>query len=110
MRLGVNINNVVNHINSQLCSIEKKLNRAKKRIDKIESELSNKIIQVKTQTEKLTEEKDCYSLINIVDTLEEIKNVIDKLDNIEASPSGIHEVSLDSLIEDEYEKMELFVF
>lgn len=101
---------VIRLIETQLGSFEQKLSDAKIRINKIENDLNKRIKQVRVQIEKLADKKDYNMLVRIADMLNEIDNIVDKLNNIEISPSGIHEVSLDSLVDEEYDKMELFVF
>jgi hypothetical protein len=42
--------------------------------------------------------------------LNDIERIVDKLNSVDITPVGENETSLDSLVDEEYEKIESFVF
>jgi len=104
------VKNVVERIEFQLGIFEKTLGTAKVRIDRIEKHLAKRIEQVRNCIQAMTDEKDFYMLNNIVDILNDIERIVDKLNSVDITPSGLNETSLEGLMRSEYDKVESFVF
>lgn len=108
--LDVDVNNMVERIELQLGVFEKTLGEARIRIDHIERHLDNRIKQVRQCIKLMTHTKDMTMLSKIIDILDDIERIVDKLNSVDSTPIGANETSLEGLVSEEYEKIESFVF
>jgi hypothetical protein len=107
---GVDVNIVVRRIELQLGAFEKTLSEARIRIDHIERHLAKRIKEVRQCIVLMAHTKDVMVLTKIIDMLDDIERIVDKLNSVDITPVGANETSLEGLMDEEYEKIESFVF
>jgi len=106
----VDVSKVIERLELQLGAFERTLGEARTRIDHVERHLAKRIKQVRQCMRLMTHTKDVMMLTKIVDILDDIERIVDKLNSLDITPVGIDEVSLEGLIDEEYEKVESFIF
>lgn len=107
--LSMDVNNVVKRIELQLGALERTLDEARTRIDCIERLFDKRIGQIRQHITLMSHSRDATVLIKIVDMLDEIERIVDKLNSIDITPVGSNETSLEGLAGEEYDKIESLV-
>lgn len=100
------MNDVSQRVEKQLSHFEEVAREANSRIQRIEHSLNSKLIFARKLLLLMKSHKNPMILYQIVDVLEDIQRISDKLMGIDITPSGYQETSLESLTEQEYDEME----
>jgi hypothetical protein len=106
--LDVDVKGVIKRLELQLGGFERTLEESKIRIDNIERHLAVKIKQVREYIDLMVCNKDVMMITKIVDVLSDIERIVDKLNSLDITFTD--EISLEGLMEEEFEKIESFVF
>ena len=107
--MHVNIDNVVERIKLQLGAFEKTVSEARVRIDHVERVFNRRIKQVRRFVKLMEHSKEINMLTKIVDILNDIERIVDKLDSVDITLISPDEISLEGLMNEEFEKIERFV-
>lgn len=104
--MKVDVDSVVERIELQLGAFEKTLGEARSRIDRIEQHLDRRIEQVRKCIKLMEHSRNVMMLTKIVDMLNDIERIVDKLNSVDITPTGTNETSLEGLVDEEYAKTE----
>jgi len=92
-------------IEAQLSKFEDSAEEAGVRIDKIKTYLRMRISHVRKLTLVMKRSGDPMMLSYIVDILEDIERISEKLISVDITPSGYRETSLESITDKEYDEI-----
>ena len=107
--LRFDVNSVAERVEDQLGILEEKLDMARVNINVAESYLNGKIKETKGLIKSMSRSKDVTVLPDIIDMMDNIKRIVDKLNGVDITSANEVEISLNELTSQEYERVEAMI-